>query len=229
MPRDSCIPWLVQHFRQLWSFESPVSREHASVIAAGVGKRENCPLSNNSEMLPPRSDRCCSWQFFWPQQFVGPRLIQKSRGALGRGGTGNNGEHHSYLITSPRVRVAEEELIIRVVIHHLFNPEDWSISEQKDSENQHQPDPILLLSPLIRGQMGSELEEEEGEGMRERGRGEECAGNEGRSNRGRERKREERLEETGREIGGERKGGAVEERESLRESKRWREAEREFI
>lgn len=77
--------------------------------------------------------------------------------------------------------------------------------------------------------MGSELEEEEGEGMRERGRGEECAGNEGRSNRGRERKREERLEETGIEIDGERKGGAVEERESLRESKRWREAEREFI
>lgn len=32
--------------------------------------------------------------------------------------------NHSYLITSPRVRVAEEELIIRVVIHHLFNPKN---------------------------------------------------------------------------------------------------------
>ena len=56
------------------------------------------------------------------------------------------------------------------------------------------------------------MKEEEGEGMRERGRGEESVGSEGRRNRGRERKREERLEETGRAIDGERKGGKVEER-----------------
>ena len=56
---------------------------------------------------------------------------------------------------------------------------------QKDSRNQRQPDPLLLLSPLIRGQVGGELEEEEGEGRRRK----KCG----------EGRREERLKETRRE------------------------------
>lgn len=77
----------------------------------------------------------------------------------------------SYLITFPREWVAEWELIIRAVIYYLFNSGDLAV-RQKDSGNQCQPDPVLLLSPLIRGQVGGELEEEEGEGRRRKKCGE---------------------------------------------------------
>lgn len=100
--------------------------------------------------------------------------------------------------------MAEWELIIRAVIYYLFNSGDLAV-RQKDSGNQCQPDPVLLLSPLIRGQVGGELEEEEGEGRRRK----KCG----------EGRREERRKETRRE----RDGG----RERLRGRKLRREAERE--
>lgn len=70
-----------------------------------------------------------------------------------RRGTGSICKQHSH--PYPREWVAEWELIIRAMVYHLLNPNLDLAVRQKDSGNQHQPDPVPLLPPW------GEFEEEE--------------------------------------------------------------------